>query len=184
MVRKLSISKKNLSLILPIVAGVILFDQLSKKLVIDYLQAVGVEQKINNFFNLVLIKNTGMGFGFLQDYHLPPLIIIFLTALVALVALVVFWGANGLRLKVALSIALAGGISNGVDRVVHGGVIDFLDFHYGNFHWPSFNFADSAISIAIFLLFLEIISNDGRRKHRINRSGRSRSTRRSMQKRR
>ncbi len=169
MKKKLVIGKKNLFIILPILFAVVGLDQLSKMLVIEYLQVVGAQKTFTSFFNLVLLKNDGMGFGFLQGYNLPPIIIIFLTALVSLLALTVFWQADGKRLKIALSLALAGGISNGLDRLTQGGVVDFLDIHWGDYHWPSFNLADMAISLAIFLLFLEIISGDGRRHYRKKR---------------
>ena len=166
MSKKSIIGKKNLWLILPIVVAVVALDQLTKYWVIDFLQSVGAQKNIADFFNLVLIKNNGMGFGFLQDYNLPPLLLVFFTAIIALVALVIFWQADGLRIKVALSMALAGGLSNGIDRVLQGGVIDFLDFYIGEYHWPSFNLADIAISVAIFLLFLEIATSDTGRPRR------------------
>ncbi|MDI9313682.1 MAG: signal peptidase II [Hydrotalea sp.] len=166
MPKKTIIGKKNLWVILPIVVAVVALDQLTKHWVIGFLQSEGAQQQFTSFFNLVLVKNQGMGFGFLQDYNLPPLVIVFLTAIVAVAALAVFWQADGKRIKIALSLALAGGVSNGLDRLWQGGVIDFLDFHIGDYHWPSFNLADMAISVAIFLLFLEIATSDTRRPRR------------------
>ena len=166
MAKKSIIGKRNLWVILPVVAAVVALDQLTKYWVIDFLESLGSQKTVTSFFNLVLAKNDGMGFGFLQGYDLPPLVIIFFTAIIATVALLVFWQAEGGRLKIALSLALAGGFSNGIDRVAQGGVIDFLDFHLGQNHWPTFNLADVAISVAIFLLFLEIATSDTSKRRR------------------
>lgn len=57
----------------------------------------------------------------------------------------------------SLSLILAGALGNMIDRVRFGEVIDFLDFHIGNAHWPAFNVADTAISLGAFLLFLALI---------------------------
>jgi signal peptidase II len=56
---------------------------------------------------------------------------------------------------VALALILGGAAGNLVDRVVYGHVIDFIDFYYGRWHWPTFNIADSAITVGAFLLLVE-----------------------------
>jgi len=63
-------------------------------------------------------------------------------------------------LQIALALILGGALGNLYDRVVYRYVVDFLEFYVGAYHWPSFNIADSAISIGVALLALEIIRNE------------------------
>ena len=55
-------------------------------------------------------------------------------------------------LCIALSFILGGALGNVLDRVMYGAVVDFIDLHYGNWHWPAFNVADSAICIGAALI--------------------------------
>ena len=66
--------------------------------------------------------------------------------------------------QVALSMILAGAVGNLYDRIRYGYVIDFLEFYIGDYRWPSFNVADSAISTGVVLLALEIFRNDSSSK--------------------
>ena len=63
-------------------------------------------------------------------------------------------------LQVALALILGGALGNLYDRLAYGYVVDFLEFYVGSYHWPSFNVADSAISVGVLLLALEIIRNE------------------------
>jgi signal peptidase II len=59
------------------------------------------------------------------------------------------------RIALALTLILAGATGNLIDRVIYGHVIDFIDFYYGSWHWPTFNVADSAITVGACLLVLD-----------------------------
>jgi signal peptidase II len=61
---------------------------------------------------------------------------------------------------VALGLILGGALGNLYDRLAYGYVVDFLEFYLGNYHWPAFNIADSAITTGVVLLALEIIRNE------------------------
>ena len=63
-------------------------------------------------------------------------------------------------LQVALALILGGALGNLYDRLAYGYVVDFLEFYFRTYLWPSFNIADSAISIGVLLLALEIIRNE------------------------
>jgi signal peptidase II len=63
-------------------------------------------------------------------------------------------------LQVALALILGGALGNLYDRLFYGYVVDFLEFYVRTYHWPSFNVADSAITIGVALLALEIIRNE------------------------
>lgn len=119
---------------------------------------------IPGFFNLVLVFNTGAAFGIGRDNNW------FFLALsgTALVGILFFWFRGAFRLpvtRVAVALLLSGVAGNLVDRIVHGHVVDFLDFilpWYG--HWPAFNVADSAICIAAALLIWSALFGDTPRK--------------------
>ncbi|WP_163139564.1 signal peptidase II, partial [Arhodomonas sp. KWT] len=57
----------------------------------------------------------------------------------------------------ALGLVLGGALGNVLDRMVHGYVIDFLDVYAGNWHWPAFNVADSAISVGVAMLVISVV---------------------------
>ena len=61
----------------------------------------------------------------------------------------------------ALAFILGGAIGNLIDRVLHGEVIDFLDFYYSNYHWPAFNLADSFITIGVTITLFYLIGAKG-----------------------
>jgi len=114
---------------------------------------------ITSFFNLVLVFNRGAAFSFLaaaggwQRWAF--------TALGVAAALVICYlikrHATQRLFCTALALILGGALGNVIDRLMYGHVIDFLDFHAGNWHWPAFNVADSAITIgAVLLVFDEL----------------------------
>ncbi|MGZ3241391.1 MAG: signal peptidase II [Burkholderiaceae bacterium] len=135
---------------------VILSDQLSK-IAIAKLFTYGESRTLTSFFNLVLAYNKGAAFSFLaaesgwQRY--------FFTGMGIAAALFIIYLLKrhaGQRLFCwALSLVLGGAIGNVIDRIMYGHVIDFLDFHIGNWHWPAFNVADSAICVGAALFVLD-----------------------------
>ncbi len=139
--------------------GVLLLDQLSKAWINAILPFNTYYPPYNipvipGFFNIVHVGNTGAAWGLFADKS-------FYLAILAIVALVaIFFFRKHLLLKqlpVQLSFGLlCGGIvGNLLDRLLYGHVIDFLDFHFGSYVFPSFNFADSAICIGVgfYLLY-------------------------------
>ena len=137
--------------------AVVILDQISKQyaqanLVVH--DAVGVMP----FFDLTLTYNAGAAFGLLstaggwQRW--------FFVALAVLISgCIVFWLRNldgrCLWLPCALALILGGALGNLWDRLSIGAVIDFLDFYVGNWHWPAFNLADSAITIGASMWFID-----------------------------
>lgn len=132
---------------------VLLLDQLSKFWVREslyYGQSIPV---IDGFFNWVYVRNPGAAWGMFGD-HTPVLIIV---ALVIMVLVIVFRKQMFGTLKyqnVILGLLVGGIVGNLVDRIRFRWVTDFLDFHIGPHHFPSFNIADSAICIAMGLYLL------------------------------
>lgn len=136
----------------------IVADQLTKTLVVDSLHLYESREIIPGFFNLVYVTNSGAAFSMLADMNSPWRHYFFLCiGSAALVGLsVAYWKLRDVNRLYSWSLALiAGGAAgNLIDRVRFGAVIDFLDFYVGNYHWPAFNIADSAICIGAGLFLL------------------------------
>lgn len=130
-------------------------DQLSKWLLLD---VMGIAQRppVEVFpgFNLVMVWNTGISFGMLSG-SAAPLFFITLSLVIMAVIAVWLWRANSVFIAVATGLILGGAAGNVVDRLRFGAVADFFDFYLGNYHWPAFNIADSAIVIGVVLLCIE-----------------------------
>ncbi len=135
---------------------VVLADQFTKVLVLVYYQ-LGGSSEVSSFFNVVRVHNYGAAFSFLagasgwQRW--------FFTALAVAAIGVMLWllrSHAGQRLFCfALACVMGGAIGNVIDRLLHGYVIDFLDFHAQGVHFPAFNLADSAITLGAACLILD-----------------------------
>lgn len=135
---------------------VILLDQLSKYLVLDFMTPPRVVE-ILPFFNLVLAYNNGVSFSMLAlntthgPYALATLALVICAALV--------WWMRSEKdqwTRIGLALIIGGAIGNVIDRFLYGAVVDFLDFYAFGYHWPAFNVADSAICIGAFLIILRL----------------------------
>ena len=151
--------KKSGGSLLPwlgIAALVILIDQLTKVLVVRSMQ-LGDSHHVNAFFNLVRWHNTGAAFSFLHDADgWQRWMFVGLGAVAAVFIVWLLRRHGGQRLfSWALALILGGAIGNVIDRLLHGYVIDFVQVHYGNAFFPSFNIADSAITVGAGLLILD-----------------------------
>ncbi|MGH8313315.1 MAG: signal peptidase II [Gammaproteobacteria bacterium] len=139
-------------------AAVILLDQLSKWLVASHL-AVYDSIRVLAVFNLVLIHNPGAAWSFLAGASGWQRWFFTILALVVSAAIVVwlrFLPRREFRWRAcALALVLAGAVGNVIDRLWHGYVIDFLQFHYQGWYYPAFNLADSAITVGAAMLILE-----------------------------
>ena len=108
------------------------------------------------WFNLVPVWNSGISFGMLAGYsEAMPMIISVLTILISIVLLIWLITAISIFLKLALSFILGGAVGNIIDRIQYGAVIDFIDIHFFDFHWPAFNVADAAITIGVCFFLLD-----------------------------
>ena len=114
-------------------------------------------------FNLTLAYNSGAAFSFLSDAGgWQRWFFILLTLVVVVVLFNWLWRMRAEeRLHAAsISLILGGAIGNLIDRIWLGHVIDFLDVYYGSYHWPIFNIADSAITVGVVLLIIDLFFND------------------------
>jgi len=134
----------------------LLADQFTKVLIMGYYH-LGDSTYVTSFFNVVRVHNTGAAFSFLataggwQRW--------FFTGLGVVAAAVILWllrsHAGQKLFSFAMACILGGAIGNVIDRLLHGYVVDFLDFHWNGMHFPAFNVADCAISIGAACLILD-----------------------------
>ena len=147
-----------------LIAATLLLDRWTKLLIQSRLDLNESVTVIDGFFNITSVRNTGVAFGIFSSVSSPAKSVL-LSAFTALAAALVT--AYSVRapvrnrlLQVALGLILGGALGNLYDRLAYGYVIDFLEFYAGSYHWPSFNIADSAISIGVVLLTIEVIRNE------------------------
>lgn len=142
-------------------AVIIIADQWSKAWVLSSLPEYEPVVVIEGFWNWYRTYNTGAAFSFLSDAGGWQLW--FFTALaVGISGLMAYWmwgtARGAWRSAVPYALVIGGAIGNVIDRLMHGHVVDFIQWHIGDHYWPSFNIADSAIvvgavGIALFGLF-------------------------------
>ncbi len=105
---------------------------------------------IPGFFSIVYNVNTGAAWGMFSGFGLV------LAALAVLALAVIYYFRNHLQvaqksMQLTFGLMTSGIVGNLIDRLAYGFVVDFLDFHLGFYRWPTFNFADSAIFVGVFL---------------------------------
>ena len=150
--------KRPAWLVLPI--AVLGADALSKAWILSRLREGDSLTVIPHFFNLTLGFNTGAIFGSLQG--LPEWVRTVIFTVAGIAALIYFGGlfikdATPTWERAALGLILGGALGNGLDRLIHGHVVDFLDFVFGGWHYWTFNLADSAIVCGAILFGLSLL---------------------------
>jgi signal peptidase II len=154
-------------IILSIVTTVVLLLDQATKILID--RTMGLHTSITvveNFFNITYIRNKGAAFGFLADssFRLPFFICVSIVAIVVILAIFRKLRPDQGLNAFALSLVFSGAFGNLIDRIRLGEVIDFLDVHWYRHHWPAFNVADSAICVGVFLLAIDMLLDERRKK--------------------
>ncbi len=134
-------------------------DQVTKQMVearIPFHSRISV---VRGWFDLTHTKNTGAAFGMFSDLPGPWKTFMLIGVSLVLLGVVVFLliRCRSLRweLGVGLSLLLGGALGNLVDRIRFGHVVDFLDVYFRQHHWPTFNLADSAITVGAGLLIID-----------------------------
>lgn len=155
---------------LGIVIDLIIFDQISKWLILENVFSPKIDTdplglfgwiassfrlpfasvEVFSFFNLTLVWNEGISFGLFQSGNPWPLTIISLT--IATIFSVWLWRSKNWVEVISLAMVIGGALGNVIDRLHFSAVADFLDFHAFGWHFPAFNLADSFISIGIVIL--------------------------------
>ena len=143
---------------------VILLDQVSKMGVLGHVLEHEVVPVLP-CFNLLLTFNKGVSFSLLSsDSPYAPLLLSAFALGVA--GLLVYWiqKEKNTLTRWGLALILGGAVGNVIDRIRFGAVVDFLDFYWGDYHWPAFNIADSAICIGVAILLFSSFKKGEKKK--------------------
>ena len=155
-------NSKKFFLSLIIISVIFSFDRISKLYILNLAEGEKyIDIYFNSFLNFHLIWNTGVGFGLFSSetnfyYNLITLLIVLINIIILIMAI----KSQDYKLFFFLMI-LGGSFSNLFDRIYYQAVPDFIDMHYGNFHWFVFNVADIFITLGIAcLIIVEFILNN------------------------
>ncbi len=136
----------------------LLIDVVSKILIDLNFNLNETKSIILNFFSITKVYNDGASWGIMNGYRYILIII----AIVMLVILIMYQKnfTKNIRNTLAFSFLYAGIVGNLIDRIIHGYVIDFLDFEIFKYDFPVFNFADICITFGIILLVIAILKKE------------------------
>jgi signal peptidase II len=150
---------------LALAIAIVAIDQ-ATKIAVERAFDYGEVRPLTGFFNLVLTYNKGAAFSFLASasgWQAQFLTVVGIGASAFIIYLLARHG-NQRLFALALALILGGAVGNVIDRIAYGHVIDFLDFHFGGWHWPAFNVADSAIVGGAALLIIDELARVCRAK--------------------
>jgi signal peptidase II len=150
-----------------IAAVVFTLDRFTKWIVETRVSFSDTYKVIPGFFDIVRSENRGVAFGIFNDssseLRTMALVVLSLAAVVGIAFMLRKAQHMDAASLWALSLILGGAAGNVFDRILRGRVTDFLELYAGNYHWPTFNVADSAIVIASGLLVIDLL----RPKHKV-----------------
>ena len=144
-------------MLISLIAAAVVGDQLTKTAALSLLSQ-GTAVPVLPGFNLSLGFNTGASFGMMGGFMAgKPLLMAALTgALTFAFAVMAFRAQNALE-RAGFALVVGGALGNIIDRLRQGAVTDFLDFYWRDWHWPTFNVADIAITLgAVLILFASL----------------------------
>ena len=151
--------------ILPISLLLVVIDQIVKILVINKMALQQSIIVINNFFNITYVRNTGAAWSILSG----NVLLLIMISVIAL-GVIYYYLIKDKKLNkidtISYSMLIGGIIGNLIDRVVHGYVIDYLDFKIFNYNFPIFNIADTLIVISIIIIGISLIVGEYREQNR------------------
>jgi len=146
---------KRIFIIVIVSLVILLLDQASKQMILEFLNANKIHvYKINSFLNFVEIWNKGISFGIFSEYNLSPILFICISSAILILMLYLMTNIN----PIIQGMIVGGAIGNLIDRIMFGQVFDFIDFHILGWHYPAFNLADSFIVISVILILIAEIN--------------------------
>jgi signal peptidase II len=150
---------KRLAGPLTLALAILIADRASKLWVLKHVTAWDIWPIIPGFMNIIHAENPGMAFSLLStaSESMRAFVLIGLATAVLAVVAVMLWRSTGAAERWALALVLGGAVGNLWDRIARGTVTDFVDVYYGDWHWATFNVADSAITAGAILLALQML---------------------------
>ena len=146
-----------------ITVGVVVLDQITKWLAVEYLIPIGTVPIIKDALHLTYVENPGAAFGMMQNSRWIFLLVSTVAIIAIIIYLIKFAPKNKLA-QLSLAFILGGGIGNMIDRVALGYVVDFIDFRLINF--AVFNVADSFVCVGAALLIIYVLFIEGKENKR------------------
>jgi len=144
-----------------IIPLVFILDQISKRWAISTLKGRSSVDVIKGFFDFRYVENPGAAwgiFGSVDDSIRKPFFVI--VSIIAILFIIYFFikvRKEQRVLSVAISLILGGAFGNFYDRVLNSYVVDFIHWFYKDYHWPTFNVADSAITVGVILMIIHML---------------------------
>ena len=136
-----------------LVAGL---DQASKWWIVTSVMVPERQIEVTSFFNIVMVWNRGITFGLFGNVPgATSWVLTGVSVIIIAILAVWMWRVSRPWVAGALGAVIGGAVGNVIDRLHYGAVADFLDFHVGQWHWPAFNLADSAIVLGVCVLMLD-----------------------------
>lgn len=133
-------------------------DRVTKVWALDALFEPPTRIKVLEVLNLVPVWNRGVSFGLLSsDLEWGPWLLGGFALAVAVALVVWLLRADNPILAAGLGLVIGGAVGNAIDRALYGAVVDFVDAHWHDLHWPAFNIADAAITLGVVFLLLDAL---------------------------
>jgi signal peptidase II len=146
---------------LTVTAVIVVLDQIVKHIVDRAMVLHESISVIPGLLQLTYVRNHGGAFGLLSSGDLPLRAVLFplvnVAVFVVMLLIAMRMPAHRRWVQTALSLVLGGALGNLIDRLAHGYVVDFVDVYWRSYHWPMFNVADSAISVGVCMLVLDML---------------------------
>ncbi len=156
--RKDSMAKNSWIIYALVAVSVFIIDQVTKFFVMARVPVGSLVDVIPHFFRIISVRNTGIVFGLFSQGPARTTQTMFIVFTIAAMATILLYSHRKRSASTpefyALALILGGALGNLLDRILHGRVVDFLDFYIRGYHWYTFNIADSGIVTGVFLLLI------------------------------
>jgi len=127
-------------------------DQASKFIIVH--NYADVKITITSFFDIALVYNKGISFGLFNNFTYSNYFFLFLSSIIVCYLFKWLKTSRNITETLGLELIIGGAVGNIIDRLFYPGVVDFLEFHWKHYYWPSFNIADSAICLGVCILLI------------------------------
>lgn len=166
--KKIKKNKKNKLIFFLIITVILLLaDQITKLNFSNYFFNNNNQPiVINSFFNLHLVFNTGISFGLFSGFKYSAYFFLVTSCVITFYLIYFLYHEQRKNYILPLTLIISGAIGNIIDRILYHAVVDFIQLHYHNYFWPTFNLADSYIFIGVLTLLILDFKNFIKEKKR------------------